>query len=225
MSRPITAALPGHSISRIRMKTFEAINYLRQPVDECSGLNTAIRERRREGPLSVQVSQPGALERIWLRACDRIFGQAHMSFTGFVGDCPEMSIVAPPRYLWPRRSDRSSWPKGAGDVCSNIADMHAWNTALMGGQVIGSESLRLMFAPVAAVPPPGGKYYGMGFFVLQNNFLEQYMHPGSIAGYSAFNGIVRHKQSGAFVSVTLLANSDHVGLEQLAGAIVALALQ
>jgi hypothetical protein len=56
--------------------------------------------------------------------------------------------------------------------------------------------------------------------------MDEFFHPGAVAGYGAFNVIARRRSDGATASVVILANAERVpALEQLGRQTVALALE
>jgi D-alanyl-D-alanine carboxypeptidase len=61
----------------------------------------------------------------------------------------------------------------------------------------------------------------MGWFIGHDGDWDSFHHSGSVPGYTAYNAILKQTRTGAWLSVTLLTNSDGVeGLEQLADEIL-----
>jgi D-alanyl-D-alanine carboxypeptidase len=140
---------------------------------------------------------------------------AGLSHTGFVGEAPPGTDVADPHYRRRPAFAQPHWLDGCGDMASNAVDLFAWNRALMEHGLLGAASLKAMFADAARVDPL--TYYGMGWFVRHEDDWDSYQHSGSVPGFTAYNAILRRHDSGAWISVTLLTNSDGVeGLESLA---------
>jgi D-alanyl-D-alanine carboxypeptidase len=141
--------------------------------------------------------------------------KARMTHTGFVGDYAPGSDLAEPHYRRKPAFAQPDWLDGCGDMVSNAVDLFAWNSALMGGSVMGPESLSEMFSDGARVDPT--TYYGMGWFVEHNDSWDKFSHSGSVPGYTSYNAIHKRRADGSWLSVTLLTNSDGVeGLNDLA---------
>jgi CubicO group peptidase (beta-lactamase class C family) len=135
--------------------------------------------------------------------------------TGFVGEYAPGSEVAQAHYTRRPAFAQPHWLDGSGDMASNAIDLFAWNKALIDGRVLGAESTAAMFSDAARVDPH--TYYGMGWFIGHDNGWDSFHHSGSVPGYTSYNAILREQRSGAWMSVTLLTNSDGVTeLERLA---------
>lgn len=144
-----------------------------------------------------------------------ILAKAGMSRTGFVGDYAPGSDLAAPHHRRRPAFAEPDWLNGCGDMSSNVVDLFAWNRALMDGRIIGADSRRIMFSDAARVGPL--TYYGMGWFVGHEEGWDSFSHSGSVPGFTSYNAILRRHASEAWLSVTLLTNSDGVeGLDQLA---------
>ncbi len=144
-----------------------------------------------------------------------IVSPLRLSQTGFVGDYAAGSEVAQPHYRRRPAFAQPHWLDGCGDMASNVIDLFAWNKALMTRSIINDQSVRLMFSDAARVDPL--TYYGMGWFIGHDNGWDSFHHSGSVPGYTSYNAIVLEQRSGAWMSVTLLTNSDGVTeLERLA---------
>jgi hypothetical protein len=145
--------------------------------------------------------------------------RAGMIHTGFVGDYAPGSDLAMPHYQTRPAFTKPAWLNGCGDMASNVADLSAWNAALMSGRIIGPQSLAAMFSDAARVGPV--TYYGMGWFVGHENGWDSYSHSGSVPGFTSFNAIYKRQARPDWISVTLLTNSDGVeGLDELADDII-----
>lgn len=141
--------------------------------------------------------------------------RAHLKQTGFVGDYAPGSEIAEAHYRRRPAFAEPHWLDGCGDMASNVLDLFAWNKALIEERVIGAGAVRLMFSDAARVDPV--TYYGMGWFISHEGEWDSYYHSGSVPGYTSYNAILRHRNSGRWISVTLLTNSDGVeGIDQLA---------
>jgi D-alanyl-D-alanine carboxypeptidase len=140
---------------------------------------------------------------------------AGLIHTGFVGEKPTGSELATPHYHRRPAFQQPHWLDGCGDMASSAIDIFAWNKALMEGRVLSASSRAAMFSDAARVDPL--TYYGMGWFVGHDGSADSYHHSGSVPGFTSYNAIVRRRDGGRWISVTLLTNSDGVeGLEQLA---------
>jgi D-alanyl-D-alanine carboxypeptidase len=135
--------------------------------------------------------------------------------TGFVGDYAPGSDVAQAHYTRRPAFAQPHWLDGSGDMTSSALDLFAWNKALVDGRVLGAAGTAAMFSDAARVDPL--TYYGMGWFIGHENGWDSYHHSGSVPGYTSYNAILRKQRSGAWMSITLLTNSDGVTeLERLA---------
>ena len=140
---------------------------------------------------------------------------AGLAATAFVGEYAPGSDVAEAHYTRRPAFAQPHWLDGSGDMASNAVDLFAWNKALIDGRVLGAASTAAMFSDAARVDPH--TYYGMGWFIGHDNGWDSFHHSGSVPGYTSYNAIVREPRSGAWMSVTLLTNSDGVTeLERLA---------
>jgi D-alanyl-D-alanine carboxypeptidase len=139
-----------------------------------------------------------------------LFQPAGMTRTGFAGHVPAAEVAVPQR----RRDigfDKPDWFKGSGDIVSSVADIFAWDKALMQGNVVSPETRELMFSRQAPITPLLA--YGMGFYVERVPGLRIFSHSGTVPGYTAFNAIIVELGKPGWISVTILTNSD--GLEDL----------
>jgi CubicO group peptidase (beta-lactamase class C family) len=144
-----------------------------------------------------------------------VLERAGMTQTGFVGDYAPGSDLAMAHYRRRPAFEKPAWLHGCGDMASNALDLFAWNKALIEGRVLAPESLAAMFADGGRVSP--ATYYGMGWFVEHAEGWDSYSHSGSVPGFTSYNAIFRRQDSGAWLSVTLLTNSDGIeGLDDLA---------
>lgn len=141
----------------------------------------------------------------------RLFVDAGMRSTGFVGERGDTPLFAKPHYDRTPVFIKGDWLKGSGDVTSTAIDMFLWNKSLMEGRLLRPELRETLFADGGRVSPT--VWYGMGFFIEQRDGRDEYTHTGAVPGFSSFNGIFRNRNDGRWVSVTLLANSG--GLEGL----------
>ena len=149
---------------------------------------------------------------------------ASMHSSGFVGDLPPFVLTAKPYYRRRPAYHQPDWFKGSGDVASSVADLFAWDKALMEGRVVSPAVRDLMFSAAAPISPTLS--YGMGFYVEHPRNLDIFSHSGTVPGFTAFNVIVQERGKPGWISVTILTNSDGVGnLQRLADAIVVVALQ
>lgn len=158
----------------------------------------------------------------------RIFARAGLKLTEFLNEKLPFGVVAAiPIFRNPPDFSKPDWPKGAGDLVSTAGDLARWNIALMSGRLIDQVSLAEMLHPAIAVEagkksPYAGWSYAMGWFVRKYPWGIAYEHDGQIAGFTSLN-LVATDKSGGRISVTLLANIDNAGLQELARDIVTLA--
>ena len=156
---------------------------------------------------------------------DRVFKRAGMSATGFLDAAPATGSTARAPYDTSKSDwNKPNWPKGAGDVVSNVGDMLKWHAALMGGKVLSPASLKEMFKPVAIVDAVKGIRYGMGWFVVSAGGVDWYYHNGSIAGFSSFDSILLDTKTGTWTSSVILTNQDDVKLDRVSACLVQLAM-
>jgi D-alanyl-D-alanine carboxypeptidase len=149
----------------------------------------------------------------------QILSPLGMTSSGFIGDYAPGCVVADFRA---GPFGLPDWPKGAGNIASTINDLHKWNNAFFGGQVVSPQSVRMMTSQWADAG--GGQYYGMGWLSQSAPNATFYFHAGEVSGFSSFNGI--YAGGGTTVAVTILANADGVpNLEKLFKDVVNLAFQ
>ncbi|MDQ6930812.1 MAG: beta-lactamase family protein [Candidatus Eremiobacteraeota bacterium] len=133
----------------------------------------------------------------------------------------------------PDRAGGSSWsgeafvPAGvpsfgtafsAGGLSSNVADLTAWDAALLNGRVLPAAVTRLMTTPgllngTATAP------YGMGLALSHVYGRPVVMHTGAIGSFSAFTGTALP----ALLEVTVLTNTSGVDTTPIAKTIFAIA--
>lgn len=75
-----------------------------------------------------------------------------------------------------------AWPYAAGSLCSNTADLVAWNQALHGGKVLRPESYKAMTSP-AALNDGTPIRYGMGIALAPTDGRRTIAHSGGINGF------------------------------------------
>lgn len=94
---------------------------------------------------------------------------------------------------------------GAGDIWSTTGDLRAWNDGLHTGQLLSSESQRLMFTEhMPTGSGPQSRSYGYGWFVGSMAGEDWFHHSGDNAGFKAFNAWL----PGSNRRVTILSNQD-----------------
>jgi CubicO group peptidase (beta-lactamase class C family) len=151
-----------------------------------------------------------------------MFARAGMDRTGFIGDYAEGSELAAPHFRRKPAFMQRDWLKGSGDVASSVLDIFAWTKALMEGGIVSESSRELTFSEAARVTPT--QYYGMGWFVAEEDGFHEFSHSGSVPGFTSFDAIVRSHDKRSWASVTILTNSDGVeGLDVLARDIIRIA--
>lgn len=163
---------------------------------------------------AVLPGQPGpTTHHAYLR--DVIFPRANLVETGFVGEEQQGRTFAVPINRRAPVFDKPDWLKGSADIASSVADLAAWNAALMDGRVL-PDALRVeMLSDGARVTPD--TYYGMGWFIEHRPDGELYSHSGLVPGFTSFNVIATDKDRSEWTAVTILINTDVPdGMEALA---------
>lgn len=112
-----------------------------------------------------------------------------------------------------------SQPYSAGAMCSSLADLHRWNTALHGGRVLPAEWYRRMITPVGAAGSGDGRY-GFGLSLAQVEGDTVITHGGGIHGFITANAWVPRVE----LSVTVLTNSGSAKADELGRQLVRAAL-
>jgi CubicO group peptidase (beta-lactamase class C family) len=82
----------------------------------------------------------------------------------------------------PSRPMSMSWPYSAGALVSTVDDMARWQAGLIGGKLIGAESLKRAFTPYVlsdGKPSP----YGYGWFIGKFQGSPNIFHGGDIPGF------------------------------------------
>ena len=150
---------------------------------------------------------------------DYVFKAASMTQSGFVDAPPAgVPLALPPFDTSKSAVNKPHWPRGAGDVVSNVTDILKWHAALMGNKVMGPGSRASMMTP-----PPGSNY-GMGWSVAVAPPFVWLNHSGVIAGYSSFDGIYINANPKGWVSAVALASNDNVPVNQLVTCFAQLAM-
>ncbi|MGE0024350.1 MAG: serine hydrolase domain-containing protein [Hyphomicrobium sp.] len=151
-----------------------------------------------------------------------IFPRAHLAETGFVGDPAPGSVEAVAIHRRPRVFDQPDWLKGSADIASSVADMAAWNEALMSGRMLPDGSRAEMLGDGARVTPD--IYYGMGWFIEHKGREDIYSHSGFVPGFTSYNVIAADAAASTWMSITVLVNTDvPEGMETLARDLLQLA--
>ena len=156
------------------------------------------------------LTPPIAVVRSYIR--DRLFARAGMTMSGFLGEqAPTGSVDARPNHKHVPAFHRGAWAEGAGDIVSTVSDVTRWNIALMSGTVINEAMLETMLTPASPPVTSAGPYkgwrYAMGWYVYDMPDYRLYQHDGIFSGFRASNAVAR-KPGGAWMSATVLANSD-----------------
>jgi D-alanyl-D-alanine carboxypeptidase len=135
-----------------------------------------------------------------------IFPRAGLTETGFVGDAALHSVSAVAIHRRPPIFDKPDWLKGSADIVSSVADLAAWNAALMDGRMLPHDLRARMFSDGARVTPD--IYYGMGWFIEHGHAGDLFSHSGLVPGFTSYNIIATDAARSAWTSVTVLVNTD-----------------
>lgn len=83
----------------------------------------------------------------------------------------------------PIRLANSSISVAAGGILSTVSDLHNWNTALFGGKILKTETLKKLMIPTAKMSHPilGKIGYGYGI-MMSENAPASYFHSGYVKG-------------------------------------------
>jgi CubicO group peptidase (beta-lactamase class C family) len=147
-----------------------------------------------------------------------VFGPAEMTKSGFVGAPPTgITMALPPFDTTSSVVNKPHWPRGAGDVVSNVNDLLTWHAALMSDTLFSKASRATMFTPP-------GDGYAMGWAVAVTPPYVWLNHSGVIAGYSSFDGIFINANSKGWVSAVALASNDKVPVDLLVTCLAQLAM-
>jgi CubicO group peptidase (beta-lactamase class C family) len=119
----------------------------------------------------------------------------------------------------PIEPEAAGWLGAAGGIYSTPTDLARWNLALIGGNVLRPDSLRIMTSGRTLT---NGKLsdYGCGLTTRLQSGRTVLAHNGAVAGFEASNATVPSTRS----SVVLLCNLDG-GLGSLPGQILGLLLK
>lgn len=135
-----------------------------------------------------------------------IFPRARLAETGFVGEPSRRSVAAVPIHRDRPVFDKPDWLKGSADIASSVADLAAWNAALMDGRMLPDPLRREMLSDGARVTPD--IYYGMGWFIEHSADGDIYCHSGLVPGFTSYNMIKTNAANSAWMSVSVLINTD-----------------
>jgi len=104
------------------------------------------------------------------------------------------------------------WPYAAGSLCSNAADLVAWNRALHGGKVLSPASYAAMTTP-GVLTDGTALRYGLGISVADIGGRRAIAHGGAISGFLAES---QYYPDDDLVIVVLLNTAGPVGPRTLA---------
>ena len=141
----------------------------------------------------------------------RVFTKVQMMQTGFLSDGQAYAV---PGLSGVRPHATPDWPKGAGDIVSNVIDMQKWLSAVFSGAVVSPNAIAAMTTTV------GG--YEMGWIAGNTQVGPTFYHSGTLPGYSAFNQVVVLPQG--ILGLVILSNWPTASLQPLANQIIELAL-
>ena len=109
-------------------------------------------------------------------------------------------------------------PYAAGSLMSTVGDLHKWNTAVMGGEVISEASMEKVFKGYV-LNDGSDSGYGYGWQIAKISGLETYEHGGGIFGFLT-QGIYVPSED---VYVAVLSNCNCIGPAPAARRMAALA--
>ncbi len=78
-----------------------------------------------------------------------------------------------------------SWAGGAGAMYSTVGDLHRWNAALYGGQVINANSLKAAATPFKLPAGANSSNYGYGLLISKYRRIPIISHSGGLNGWMA----------------------------------------
>jgi CubicO group peptidase (beta-lactamase class C family) len=139
-----------------------------------------------------------------------VFAPAGMTQSGFIDAPPSVPLAKAPFDTAGSAYNKPNWPRGAGDVVSNVTDLMKWHSALVNKKLFGVQSQAAMFTP------PQNSNYAMGWVALVTPPYRWYTHNGVIAGFTSHSAIFVNGSTKAWVSVAVLANNDGVPVDKLA---------
>jgi CubicO group peptidase (beta-lactamase class C family) len=140
-----------------------------------------------------------------------VFQPAGMTKSGFIGAPPAGVVMAKPPYDTTKSLlNKPDWPRGAGEVISNVNDFLKWHAALMGDKLFTKKSRSTMMSPLP------GDTYAMGWWTIITPPYIWFKHNGIIPGYTSYDGIFFNASTNTWVSVVVLSNNDGVLVEPLA---------
>jgi CubicO group peptidase (beta-lactamase class C family) len=140
-----------------------------------------------------------------------VFQPSGMSQSGFIGAPPAGIVMAKPPFDTSKSLlNKADWPRGAGDVISNVGDFLKWHAVLMKDKLFSKNFRFTMMAP------PPGDTYAMGWWVTVTPPYIWFKHNGIIPGYTSYDGIFFNSSTNTWVSVVIFANNDGVPVEPLA---------
>lgn len=119
------------------------------------------------------------------------------------------SWVSAPAYRW------ENW-QGAGAMMSTVGDIHLWNRALAGHELVSASTWQTMLTPRTDLLG-GGNYVGLGSWVYPRGLPGSELTPrlierrGAIGGYTTLNVLV----AGEDRWVVLLSNRYDEGMHKL----------
>ena len=120
-----------------------------------------------------------------------------------------------------QRTDQSltSSVLGDGGIYSSVLDLHKWDEALYGTQLVSGETMRAIFSPAIATDKPGVGY-GFGWFIGSYRGFDAIWHSGNTIGFTT--RIARFPQKR--FTVIVLSNRNEASLAELVDKIVDLYL-
>lgn len=162
--------------------------------------------------LGVRQSGPNNF-RDFLRS--ELIEKLRLRHTFFIGEQARANTKrAKPHYPAKPAFVEPDWLKGSADMLSTASDIYKFNKALFDGRILDPNLTKLMFSQLNRVSPY--YWYGIGWFIKEQDGTIVYSHSGSIPGFTAYNRVVRKKNDNSWLAITILTNNTAVeGLDIL----------
>jgi len=102
-----------------------------------------------------------------------------------------------------------TWAGGAGNLYSTVDDLHRWNLALHGGELLEEGTYQAMTTPYSYTdgsPSENGQGYGYGLSI--GNYRDEpiYGHSGGLQGFLGFLGYLPEREATVIVLANAMPN-------------------